>query len=324
MVEKIQKNKKYSLDCFNLTDINCIANASYVSVEGLAKDSLLIQTKQKKAVEKTGLPLEVETVKYGIKMRLIPSGSFIMGSPSTEEERDYDEVLHEVIISKPFYMGKYEVTQKQWQDVMGNNPSYFKNAGDSAPVEQVSWHDCRKFLNKLCDQLRVPKGTYRLPTEAQWEYACRAGASTAVYSSNLNYTNEGVLSNDLNSIGWYVGNSRIDYDDGFNLKPYEKQYSKGAILDGTYGTHKVGQKEPNAFGLYDTIGNVWEWCIDRYGEFSLCNQSDPAGASSGKSRVYRGSSWSNEAGDCRSASRSGNKPTGRSSGLGLRLIRQVE
>ena len=275
--------KKYNIP----SDLIPINNASYSPTKDLASGSATAQEKQIKAVKKTGLPLEVETFKYGIKMRLIPAGTFTMGSPSSEDERaDSEGPQHKVTISKPFYMGKYEVTQQQWEDVMGSNPSRFKNAGSNAPVESVSWDDCQEFLNKLCDKLGVSRGTYRLPTEAEWEYAARAGTTGKYYG-------------DIDSIAWYDNNSG----------------SK---------THTVGSKKPNAFGLYDTAGNVWEWCSDGYGDYSSGSQTDPVGASTGWLRVYRGGGWNGYARGCRSAYRNYGSPGDRDGNLGFRFVRLSE
>lgn len=225
----------------------------------------------------------------GVKMELlsIPAGTFTMGSPESEEGRFYDESQVRVRITKPFYLGKTEVTQAQWKAVMGNNPSYFK--GDNLPVEKVSWEDAMAFCRKLTERERK-KGlpaeyTFTLPTEAQWEYACRAGTTTRFCSGD----SESALS----KVAWRDGNSGKK-------------------------THPVGTKSPNAWGLYDMHGNVWEWCSDWYAE-SLLGGNDPAGAKSGSRRVFRGGSWCNSARDCRSALRNGISPGNRINSLGFRV-----
>jgi len=199
---------------------------------------------------------------------------------------DNPEVLHKVTISEPFFLGVFEVTQSQWKAVMGSNPSYFKNNSNN-PVENVSWNDCQKFLTKI-NTMGI--GKFRLPTEAEWEYACRAGSTTRFpWGNDPNYSQ-------LRQYAWYDGNS-----------------------NGT--SHSVGQKKPNAWGLYDMHGNVWEWCSDFYGDYSSGNQTDPRGATSGSYRVMRSGGWDNFAEQLRSAYRSGDKPTFADVDLGFRLVR---
>jgi len=207
---------------------------------------------------------------------LIRPGKFLMGSETAADEKP----VHEVTISQQFYLGKYEVTQAQWEAVMGSNPSYIKGA--SLPVEQVSWEDCQLFIEKLNGK---GVGTFRLPTEAEWEYACRAGTT-------------GDYAGDLAELAWYNANSE----------------SK---------THPVGTKKPNPWGLYDMHGNVWEWCQDWYGTYSQEKQIDPKGAAGGSDRVFRGGSWYSSAYGCRSASRLWFWPSLRSFSLGFRLVRTV-
>ena len=212
--------------------------------------------------------------------RWCPPGTFMMGSPTTEEGRDSCETQHQVTLTKGFWMLETEVTQKQWKAIMGNNPSDFK--GDDLPVENVSWNDCQEFCRK-CAQLGLP---VQLPTEAQWEYACRAG-TTGAYAGNLD------------EMAWYDSNSG----------------SK---------THPVGTKTPNAWGLYDMHGNVCEWCQDWYDEdYPSGSVTDPAGPSNGSYRVFRGGSWCGSARYCRSASRYDNVPVYREYGIGFRCVRSI-
>jgi formylglycine-generating enzyme required for sulfatase activity len=215
----------------------------------------------------------------GVTMTLvsIPAGSFSMGSKSGDEKP-----VHTVTFTKPFYLGKYEVTQEQWQAVMRANPSHFK--GDKLPVEQVNWDNCQEFLKKL--QSKSPGLKLSLPTEAQWEYACRAGSKTEYVSG----------------------------DDASGLGEYAWFY---ASFRGT--THDVGVKRPNAWGLYDMHGNVWEWCQDWYGAYAAGAAKDPSGASSGIGRVIRGGAWSNDATVLRSAFRGWLTPGGRSNNGGFRV-----
>ncbi len=309
-------------------DLKAVRNASYAPLSGLASGSREAQERQKEWVSKLGLPLEVATNKVGIKLRLIPPGSFTMGSSMSERKEcvkgggkvEYykDETQHRVTLTKPFYSGIYEVTQGQWKRVTGSNPSYFKNAGDDAPVENVCWEDCQKFLNKLCELEGVPQGTYRLLTEAEWEYACRAGTSTSLYNGDLKIFGQRNGSK-IDDIGWYGGNSGVTYNGGYDSSKWkETQYSNSKS-----GTHPAGGKAANAFGLYDMIGNVWEWCNDWHGNYPGGSVTDPEGASSGLFRVYRGGSWFHDAWVCRSANRYWFESWFRNGRLGFRLARII-
>jgi len=229
------------------------------------------------------------TNSVGMEFVLIPEGEFLMGSPSGESGADADESpLHKVTIGEPFYLGKYEVTQEQWQKVMGNNPSYFK--GDRLPVEGVSWKEAREFIQKLNEMEKTDR--YRLPSESEWEYACRAGSSDK-YSFNYDVSS-------LEEYAWYDANSEDK-------------------------THPVGQKNPNPWGLYDMHGNVWEWVQDGWHDSYYGAPSDGSAreSSSNSLKVRRGGSWEGSAGYCRAANR-GNSGSGyRSSGLGFRVLRNL-
>lgn len=227
---------------------------------------------------------------------LIQPGTFMMGSPEDEAGRFEDETLHEVTITKPFYMQNTPVTQKQWKAIMDNNPSYFK--GDDFPVESVSWDDCQQFIQRINQS---GDGIYRLPTEAEWEYACRAGTGTSFGIRN---------GHDLDS-------SQANFDGNY---PYGK--SKKSLYRGH--TTPVKSFAPNAWGLYDMHGNVCEWCQDWYGSYPAKAVSDPQGSSSDVSRVIRGGSWNAEARAARSAYRGINSPGFRYFGLGFRLVKEVE
>ena len=193
-----------------------------------------------------------------------------------------DSGRHSVTISRHFLMGKYPVTQAQWEAIMGNNPSHF--IGADRPVENVSWDDCWAFIKKL----NVMTGSaYRLPTEAEWEYACRAGSTTAYCFGD----DEAQLSD----YAWYDANSKSE-------------------------THPVGRKKANAWGLHDMHGNVWEWCHDWYGDYPAGSAIDPTGQSSGSFRVLRGGCCSYVAGYARAASRNRFKPSYRSISLGFRVV----
>jgi formylglycine-generating enzyme required for sulfatase activity len=190
----------------------------------------------------------------------IESGVFAMGSPETEQGRQMDEgPQHEVQISKPFYLGKYEVTQLQFEAVMGFNPAVFDDYTDSDrhPVEFVTWQQARAFVQTLSDRLG---GRFRLPTEAEWEYACRAGTQMPYYWG------EDMAENGASDYAWANSRSMAQ-------------------------THPVGEKLPNAWGLYDMSGNVWEWCSDWYGAYEDGRQVNPTGPDSGKDKVFRGGSW---------------------------------
>jgi len=228
----------------------------------------------------------------GVKMELvlILPGSFMMGSAL----ESHDGPCHAVTISKPFYIGKYEVTQEQWKALTGENPSAFKEGpdADKRPVETVSWTDIQeKFFPKLGGCL--PKGWIpRLPTEAEWEYSCRATSTTAFCF--------GDDADGLSEYGWYDGNSGKT-------------------------THPVGEKKPNAWGLYDMHGNVWEWCSDWKAAYPAGSVTDPSGPAMGSYRANRGGSWYFNASYSKSARRSLNEPnTTRSSNLGFRVVLSVQ
>jgi formylglycine-generating enzyme required for sulfatase activity len=227
------------------------------------------------------------TNSIGIKLRLIPAGEFMMGSPGTESDRSDNETQHRVSITKPFYLGVTEVTQEQYQKVMGTNPSYFK--GPQNPVEQVSWADAVEFCRKLSAMPaeKTAGHVYRLPTEAEWEYACRSGTTTAY--------GFGDDASRLDDYGWFTGNS--------------------------VSSNPVGEKKPNAWGLYDMHGNVWEWCQDWDGKYLSGSATDPTGATSGSIRVYRGGGWHDSARYCRSANRYWQTPVIGSNNLGFRVLR---
>jgi len=243
---------------------------------------------------------------YNIEMVWISPGTFTMGAPSSESGHQSDEVQHRVTLTKGYWLGKYEVTQGQWQAVMGSNPSNFKNAGSNAPVESVSWDDAQEYCKKLTAKERaagrLPSGyEYTLPTEAQWEYACRAGTTTSFSFGS----DEGSL--------YQYGN----YCDRSNTNDFSWQDKKHN--DGYDKTAPVGSYKPNTWGLYDMHGNVWEWCRDWYGDYPTGSVTDPTGATSGTYRVSRGGGWSSNARGCRSADRSYGGPGFRGYDLGFRL-----
>ncbi|MCQ2260164.1 MAG: SUMF1/EgtB/PvdO family nonheme iron enzyme [Bacteroidales bacterium] len=232
--------------------------------------------------------LEVEGLGFNVKgvqfdMVHVKAGSFTMGATSEQENPGSDEKpTHRVTLTDDYWMGATVVTQALWKAVMGSNPSKFK--GDDRPVESVSWEDCQDFIAKLN---RITGKRFRLPTEAEWEYAARGGGKSRGYQ----YAG----SSNLDEVAWYDGNS-------------------GA------GTHPVGQKAPNELGLYDMSGNVYEWCQDWYGFYSSGSQTNPTGPSGGSDRVLRGGSWFDYAGGCRSSGRGDITPDYRGSNCGFRLV----
>ncbi len=231
-------------------------------------------------------PGDVVTNSVGMKLAWIPSGSFTMGSPKSEPFRITNETQTTETIAKGFRMGVTEVTQKQWREVMGTDPSFFK--GDDLPVEHVTWHDAAEFCRKLSER---EKRRYRLPTGVEWEYACRAGTATAYNTGN------GEAS--LRKAGWFNKNSANK-------------------------THPVGLKQANAWGLHDMHGNVSEWGAQRPEKELYRTESKLVNLEIKDGRDHRGGSWGLTAGDCRSASRHRNNGNYRYFDLGLRVVREEE
>lgn len=235
----------------------------------------------------------------GIEMEFcfIPAGEFFMGSPETDADRNTDEFRHRVVISEPFWMGKYPVTQTQWEAVAGPCPDEkgWKFPGPENPAERISWYDCREFFEKLNEMNRRLR--FALPTEAQWEYACRAGTTTPF------------------SFGDTFTAGQVNFAGKFDLR--------GSVIgmlnrERTVPVGSLGS--PNPWGLHDMHGNVWEWCRDWYDEdyYRVSPLKDPEGPPSGKFRVRRGGSWSDYASDCRSAKRA--RGEGRSWDVGFRVV----
>ena len=224
-------------------------------------------------------------VKNGISIEMVKveAGSFDMGAtPEMKKPYDWEKPVHRVTLTNNYYIGKYEVTQALWKIVMGSNPSNFK--GDNLPVENVSWNNCQKFISKLN---KLTGKSFRLPTEAEWEFAARGG------NKSRGYLYSG--SNAIGDVAWYEGNS-------------------------SFMTHAVGTKQPNELGIYDMTGNVWEWCQDWYDSYSSSPQTNPTGAVSGSYRVDRGGSWNCLARSCRASCRDRCTPDYRNNSCGLRLV----
>ncbi len=226
-----------------------------------------------------------------LDMAQIPAGTFVMGtgeddSAGSESERP----AHSVTLTKSFYLAKCEITQAQWEAVTGSNPAKYWGTGMDYPVYYISWDDCREFIAKMN---ALDLGTFRLPTEAEWEYACQAGTET------LFFWGDGQEPGDASRYAWYSFNSLEQ-------------------------THPVGLTHPNPFGLYDMSGNVAEWCHDGYAPYSGEPQFNPQGPETATYRIIRGGYWNANILDCRSAARLVNKPNYRGSFIGIRLVREDE
>lgn len=239
---------------------------------------------------------EIEAASSGVTIQFveIPAGRFMMGSPSSEVGHLPNQTQHEVILSKSFYMGVTEVTQAQYEAVMGSNPSGLK--GPNLPVEKVSWNDAAEFCDKLT---QTQGGKFRLPTEAEWEYACRAGTTTPF------------------NTGTTISTDQANYHGGITYGSGTKGVERQQYIN-------VGSFSPNRFGLYDMHGNVWEWCDDWLGDYPQGPVTDPQAPGSGSDRVRRGGSWFSSPGICRSAMRDGNPPDFRGKDIGFRVVLDLE
>jgi formylglycine-generating enzyme required for sulfatase activity len=318
---------------FSEMDVNAYASIRVVSdQEGYQFDRL---AKPTWAVDfgsdSYGLYATFEIKPVRQRMRWIPPGRFLMGSPAGKDYRRDDEgPQHEVIITHGYWMFDTPCTQGLWTALMGDNPSYFPDP--ERPVEQVSWEDAVGFSKTLNERLASDypsnaKGLidgwerlkFRLPTEAEWEYACRAGTTGDTYVGDLEILGDANAPL-LDSIAWYGGNSghEFDLENWYSLEQdwlKDRQYSEKAG-----GTRKVRAKSPNVWGLYDLLGNVWEWCQDWYGEYPAERVVNPTGTTEGMSRVFRGGGWFAPARNLRSACRSWFDPVERFNFLGFRLL----
>ena len=272
--------------------------ARYLSKDGRVFAVRLRPSKEEEAQEK-----EI-TNSVGMKFAFIPPGTFTMGSPKDERGRDYSERQHKVTLTRGFYMQTTEVTQGQWLAVMGTRP-WIINRGSNkgkpksevredpeCAVSWVTWNMCQEFIQKLNEMEGVNK--YRLPTESEWEYACRAGSST-----------------------------KFCFGDGYDMLGDYAWYSENAGRVKERYAHKVGGKKPNQWGLYDMHGNVKEWCEDLYGNYPFGHAVDPTGPSEGSKRVVRGGEWNGGRIHCRSANRSSDRPNGWDFNLGFRVARDL-
>ncbi len=265
--------------------------------------------------------LELKGIAYAF--RWCPAGSFIMGSPQSEEGRSGDETPHEVILTEGFWLLETPVTQEMWESVMGTTISEQRDkaykgwslygVGKKHPMYYVSWEECQKFCWEISEEAGE---RITLPTEAQWEYACRAGSETALYTGAIKikgYRDAPAL----DEISWYGGNSSQGYEgEGADSRNWiEVQYPGSPS-----GTHPVGEKKANAWGLCDTLGNVYEWCGDWFGAYPSGSVTDPEGSENGSYRVFRGGSWNSYAGYCRSAFRYYCGPGTRHDNVGFRVL----
>lgn len=282
---KKKKKNRRKMDVFVLLSILLIAGIVFlVKIIDSDKEKEIKTEKTHISSNKknpaNNLTFTVDGVSF--TMVYVPGGTFTMGATSEQgsDAAGDEKPTHSVMLSS-YYIGQTEVTQALWTAVMGSNPSYFK--GDSRPVEYVSWNDCQTFISLL--NAKTGKN-FRLPTEAEWEYAARGG-----HSGGSKYAG----SDNINNVAWYGDNSGVEI-------------------------HNVATKSPNGLGIYDMSGNVWEWCQDWYGDYISSSQTNPKGPSNGAFRVIRGGSWDNDAGYCRVSNRNGRTPSDSIDYLGLRLV----
>ncbi len=268
-----------------LTGLQAVEPAQLPDVSQLAVGSLVAQQTQVQYSLGEKLPIEVQN-SLGMRFRLLPPGTFLMGSPVTEKGRGAVEVQHVAQLREPVYMAVTEVTQAQWSALMPTNPSGYP--APAKPVEEVNWVDCMKFAELLTAREKLPAGSYRLPTEVEWEYACRAGTTTT----------------------YYFGDDPRRLDD---YADYAHNNYKSPCVP--------GRRLPNAWGLHDMLGNVWEWCLDLYHPYVTSPGAQPGEDESW--RVIRGGNWYVVATSCRAANRSRLPPLSNGNMLGFRLVRTI-
>ncbi|KPA12857.1 serine/threonine protein kinase [Candidatus Magnetomorum sp. HK-1] len=286
-----QKNQSWNNSSKNI-QVDDVTRAGYLFSFGEdyyydENETGTLQWKSKKAMI---------TNSIGMNFVYIHPGTFIMGSPPDEPGRETDETRHVVTLTNGYFIQTTEITQGQWKEIMGNNPSVFNTCGDNCPVENITWNNVQSFIDKLNQKEGTDK--YRLPTEAEWEYAARAGTTTAIPNGQMIETSCEYDSN-MDEMGWYCGNA-------------DK-------------THPVAQKKPNKWWLFDMHGNVWEFCQDWYDSYPVDPVVNPVGPGSGPYRVLRGGSWrSPGANSSRSASRHNISSKSYYNNVGARLVYNVQ
>jgi formylglycine-generating enzyme required for sulfatase activity len=270
-----------------------VPGAESAPLLGLASGALEAQERQSKVAERLNLPLEVVLRRSKLRCRLVPPGAFMMGSATVESRRAADEgPVHRVKVLNPLYVGKFEVTRAQWRAVMGKEPPGPAATDQDLPVTMVSWDDCQEFCRRLAAVEALPEGTFRLLTEAEWEYACRAGTETRYCCG----------------------------DDDKDLVRYACYAGGGEAAATATGPQRAGgNHQANAWGLCDMHGNVAEWCADWYDSYAAETAPDPAGPRKGSERVVRGGSFATPAVECRSASRANAAPAECSDRRGFRI-----